>query len=216
MSLFLRERGVEFEVTEYVIGAAAGNKGNWQGIMNLLLQHRRDKFTVTKRVIKAARGNTTNTMDIINFLLQESIEETRPMVVEELRASRYQYVGDAVLDSLRSDGANINFDDSMRDISDIVWEASPGRIRIAVEMLLPNLSADDDMEKSLRSRLFDKDGAKRSAAFKSARIERCDSVVRLLLQPSAPEPSASSTANWPSWTRAIVDYLRSSPRRSGT
>jgi len=225
MSLLLRERGMEFTVTEKVVRAAAGNRGNWQGIMSFLLQYRRNEFTVTKGVIEAARGNTTSTMDIINFLLQEFEETIRSIVVEELTSdSRYQRAGDVIWD-------NISFADARRSIPDIVREASLKRIRTAVEMLLPILGADVDMERMERvaplyvranvdmeekervAPLYvrataGKEGRMRSYASEWAQTRCRQSVVRLLL-----EPSASSI---PSWTRAIAGYLRLSPRRPGT
>ena len=69
MTLLLDRRGDQIQITEDVVKAAAGNKGNRKEVMTLLLDRREDQIQITQDVIRAAVGNWDSGKEVMTLLL---------------------------------------------------------------------------------------------------------------------------------------------------
>jgi hypothetical protein len=68
MTLLLDQQGDQIQITEDVVKAAAGNRGNGKEVMTLLLDQQGDQIHITEDVVKAAAGNGRNGKEVMTLL----------------------------------------------------------------------------------------------------------------------------------------------------
>lgn len=169
VKILLLEREHVQKITEGVIKAAAANENDGLEIMKFLRQKHPIGYLATKGVFEAARENTTSGVDVTDFLLQDCNRHILNLiVVEELEEGLEHDEGVRGLSH-----KNNGFGTRWRRLYEIVGEATPERIHMAIKMLYPRANVDVE-------------GGMHRTAPKPDPAKRHEAVLRLLLEPSAP------------------------------